>query len=265
MTLIDVHEHIGLGSYEFDLAKVPERGDFHSWIDRVLAVGPAGGQSRVLLPPLYYQTTQGIEDVRRLNDVLALAATRTDLHVAAALGFVEPQHGRAAFDEIDRIARGNLRGIVFSPRCQGVFADIPEMITLVKHAGEHGLVVMTHATPGSANERLWRIWNLAEQCADVKMLALGAFASWENIQQILSNGGKATNLRYDTSGLEFEPITRVIEELGAERILYGSGAHDGRAAAAMRPIDREPFADLPDSIRAMVLHGNAAIFLGLAK
>jgi hypothetical protein len=124
---------------------------------------------------------------------------------------------------------------------------------------------MIHATPGSANERLWRIWNLAEQCADVKMLALGAFASWENIQEILSNPDRVTNLRYDTSGLESEPITRVIEKLGAERILYGSGAHDGRAAAATRSSGREPFIELPDSIRAMVLHRNAAIFLGLAK
>jgi predicted TIM-barrel fold metal-dependent hydrolase len=265
MPLVDVHEHIGLGNVEFDFMEVPHRSDFSSWIERTLAVGARKDRGRVLLPPLYYEMPRGIENVRHLNDLLAAAASRTDLGIVATLGVVEPQHGQAAIDEISRIAETPLKGIVFSARAQGVFADIPEIVALVRHAGQNGLSVMIHATPGSANERLWRVWNLAEQCPDVPMAALGAFATWDSTQEVLVNAAKAPHLLYDTAGLEVEPIARVVEKLGAHRVMYGSGAHDINAAARLRAFASEPFRELPSAAREMVLHRNAAGFLRLAQ
>ena len=264
VNVIDIHQHIGLGHHEADLMVVPSRDEFSSWSDLALAHCEAKDRYRALLPPTFYQTAAGINDVRRLNDLMDLLSTRKDRGVVGSFGIVEPHHGSAALDEIGRIAKSNLKGIVFSPRTQGVYADTPEIIALTQHAGEHGLTVMIHATAASSNEPLWRIWNLATSCKDVSMVALGAFASWDNIQAILANPDTAPNLKYDTAGLHALPISFVTQKLGADRLLYGSGAHDTAAAGGLSSGSLPPFEDLESELRHRILYRNAEHFLNLS-
>jgi predicted TIM-barrel fold metal-dependent hydrolase len=246
---IDVHQHIGLGDDEFDLFDVPAEAAFDAWLNREAATLPAlpPGWARVLLPPIYFKSTGGAKDVRRLNDLMAAAAARPEFRAMAAFGVVEPQQGEASFEELDRMARIGLAGPAFSPRAQGVFADTPELVALVRRATAQGLLSALHATPASGNEALWRIWNLAAQCAPVPILALGALAGWENVQAILAGGGPG-NLYYDTARLAGGvALGGLATKLGSNRLLYGGG---GSAEA------------IPEALRDGILRDNALRLLG---
>jgi predicted TIM-barrel fold metal-dependent hydrolase len=256
---IDIHQHLALGAGEFDLIEVPAEDAFPEWLDRAAAAMPRlpQGWTRALLPPVFFQSAGGAQDVRRLNDLMLAAAARPELSVVAAFGVVEPQQGEAAFAELDRIARQGLDGVAFSPRAQGVFADTPELVALVRHATGCGLLTLVHATPRSGNESLWRIWNLAEQCAPSPIVALGALGDWENVQAI--NAAESPgNLYYDTAGLADAAVAAAAKRLTLQRVLYGSGAHDAAHAARVR-LSHEA---IPEDLRPAVLRDNARRLLG---
>lgn len=258
-SFIDLHQHLGLGRGEFDLIEIPDEDAFAGWLDHAAATMPRlpHGCARALLPPIYFQSAGGAEDVRRLNDLMLAAAARPELSAVAAFGVVEPHHGEAAFAELDRIARLGLDGVVFSPRAQGVFANTPELVALVKHAATRGLLTLVHATPRSGNETLWRIRDLAEQCAPAPIVALGALGDWETVLAVTA-GESPRNLHYDTAGIAVAAVAGLVKRLTTERLLYGSGAHDAARAALVGPLQQH----LAEELGPAILRDNALRLLG---
>jgi predicted TIM-barrel fold metal-dependent hydrolase len=220
---------------------------------------PGRAEDLLLTPPAYYALANGIADDRSVNDALLGAALR--LH-ALACGVAEPRFGKAALKEIERIAALGAAGIVFSPRAQGVFTADQAMVEACRHTARCGLAVMIRSAPYSINESLARIWTLAEACPEARLVVLGGFVSWENIQLARWNRGGPDNVSYDLSGLsEAHDLAALVADLGAERLMFGSGGSwdCGRVAALVEGCN------LAESDRAAILAGNARVVFGTTE
>jgi predicted TIM-barrel fold metal-dependent hydrolase len=211
---------------------------------------PGRADDLLLTPPAYYVLARGIADDRSVNDALLGTAQRLG---ALACGVAEPRFGKPALEEIERIAALGAAGIVVSARAQGVFAADQAMVEACRHATRCGLAVMIRSAPYSINESLARIWTLASSCPEARLVVLGGFASWENIQLARWNRGGPDNVSYDLSGLsEAHDLTALVADLGAARLLFGSGPWDrGRVPALVEGCG------LSESDRAAILAGNA--------
>lgn len=265
MEIIDIHRRIVPDLAEDQLFRVPEHSDFASWI---AGAGLAASEDSryALVPPAFYVLSQGLADTRRLNDLMRAIKDDLGTHAPAAFGIVEPHHGEAALDEIDRIADElHLTGIVWRHRAHGVYADVPIMSRFIARAAERGLVPMMYASPHSMNESLWRIWNLAEQFADVPMIVLGALADWEHLQQILATPERAANVHYDLSDFFGEPgdLAGIAKRLGAHRLVYGGGACGARANLNQSLGTHIAQGALTDDVKQAILSGNARRLLRL--
>jgi predicted TIM-barrel fold metal-dependent hydrolase len=74
--------------------------------------------------------------------------------------------------------------------------------------------------------------------------------------------------RFDTVHLEtscimgYEAVAKTVQQVGAERLLFGSGAPVQHGAAALSKVLH---ASLPDDQKEMIAGGNARRLLGLEK
>jgi predicted TIM-barrel fold metal-dependent hydrolase len=265
MISLDVHRHIGMGAGEYDLFAVPPAGEISAWVARWAASEGGEGGPAILSPPPYYKLTNGLDDTRRLNDLMAALIAEGGDNAVAACGTVEPHHGDAALPEIDRMARElGLKGVVWRHRAQGIYADHPVMARFVTRALDNGLVPMVHATL-STNETLWRYKKMAEKFAGHRIVVLGALYEWDQKLEILAEPEAAPNLIYDTAQVTAPSIIEeMVETLGADRIVFGSGFEYRPGPQALadsgRAIDQ---AKLRDEARRKLMSENAAAIFGL--
>lgn len=207
---------------------------------------------RLLTPPVYYSLANGIADNRAINDALVTAARGMG---SRAFGVAEPKYGDAAAREIERLAALDAAGVVWSPRAQGQFGNDAALAELIRHADRLGLVSMIHSSPYSINEALWRIWNLAGQCGGTALVILGAFESWEGIQQVRDAKGGPSGVFYDLSAMsEGYDLDHLVASMGADRLLFGTGGGDG-LAETMGAIERST---IGEHDRAAIFNRNAA-------
>lgn len=266
MISLDVHRHVGMGVGEYDLFTVPRAGEIAAWVPQWAASEGADGGAAILSPPPYYKLTNGLEDTRRLNDMMAALVDEGGDNAVAACGTVEPHHGDAALPEIDRMARElGLKGVVWRHRAQGIYADHPVMYRFVARALDNGLVPMVHATL-STNETLWRYKKMADRFADHRIIVLGALYEWDQKLEILAEPEAAPNLIYDTAQVTAPSIIEeMVEILGDHRIVFGSGFEYRPGPQALadsaRAIEQ---AKLSDEARRKVMAGNAAALFGVA-
>jgi len=265
LEIIDIHRHIITDVADNELFRVPERSDFASWIAAAPLTANTNKNTRyAILPPSFYVLTNGLADTRRLNDLMA--AVREKINAPAAFGLVEAHHGEAALEEIDRIADElRLTGIVWRHRAQGVYADVPIMTKFIARAAERRLVPMLYVTPASMNESLWRVWNLAEQFPTVPIIALGALANWEYLQQILATPDRATNIHYEISNFFGEPedLGALAKRLGSHRVVYGCGGCGAVPRLDSNFGERIAQSALADDVKHAILSGNAKRLLHL--
>ena len=246
----------------FDMAGDAAAAAAAAALYRRVAPRQNGGRC-VLAPPLYYLLAAGAADVRAVNDFV-LAQARQDRTVAAALGVVEPKYEDDAFRELERLASLGGKGVVWSARAQGVFADDTRLAPLCRRAHELGLRSIFRAAPFSTNEALWRIWRLARECPEVPIVVAGALQTYDYAQFIEANGGGPDNLLYDTAGwtVSTNPV-RLLALVGEQRVLFGSGAlapADEAAADLQRHLHR---AGIAAAAIERVMWMNAATHLNL--
>jgi predicted TIM-barrel fold metal-dependent hydrolase len=265
MISLDVHRHVGLGVTEYDLFDVPAAGETAGWVSQWAASEGREGDAAILSPPPYYKLTNGLDDTRRLNDMMAALVAEGGDSAVAACGTVEPHHGDAALPEIDRMARElGLKGIVWRHRAQGIYADHPVMYRFVARALDQGLVPMVHSTL-STNETLWRYKKMADKFAGHPIIVLGALYEWDQKLEILAEPEAAPNLIYDTAQVTAPSIIEeMVEILGEHRIVFGSGFEYRPGGQALADAPRAILqATLSDEARRKVLAGNAAALFGL--
>jgi predicted TIM-barrel fold metal-dependent hydrolase len=258
---LDVHRHVGLGETEFDLFTVPAASERAGWVASL----DAGEGAAILSPPAYYKLTNGLEDTRRLNDLMAEIAAQGAGNAVAACGTVEPHHGDIALEEIDRMARElKLKGIVWRHRAQGIYSDHPIMIRFVARALDQGLVPMVHATLAT-NEVMWRYRRLADKFAPHPIIVLGALYEWDQKLEILAEPEAAINLIYDTAQVTAPSIIQeMVETLGDHRLVFGSGFEYRPSPAAAAGTTKAILeANLSDEAQQKVLRDNAIALFGL--
>src|SRR4029453_18324528 len=177
--VLDVHHHVGDAFTGLGGELDPARGMSAAEYDRVelasrLAIRDAGGvRQAVVIPGHGYLRPNGIADTRRINDAIARYRDRMPDRFPVAVGIVEPQHGGALLDEIDRCGDElRLAGISFHTRFQGVSLDSRWILAAVERLAERGMVPVVHAMDETPEESLWKLTALARAVPDTKVLAL---------------------------------------------------------------------------------------------
>ena len=209
-------------------------------------------------------------DITKRNDALiALAAKNPDM---IAIATVHPYDGDAALAEVDRVAAGGVRLLKIHPHTQKFDAADPRVLTLVKHAGDRGMiVVMDNASiVPSDNEKLF---NLALAAPKTKFIfghmgGLG-FRFW-NILALARTAENlfADNIYFDISASVILAADSPIEEeyvwtirnVGVDHVLIAS---DFPQISLPKTLEAFAKLDLTDAERAKIRSGNARKLLGL--
>ena len=209
-------------------------------------------------------------DITKRNDALiALAAKNPDM---IAIATVHPHDGDAALAEVDRVAAGGVRLLKIHPHTQKFDAADPRVLTLVKHAGDKGMiVVMDNASiVPSDNEKLF---NLALAAPKTKFIfghmgGLG-FRFW-NILALARTAENlfADNIYFDISASVILAADSPIEEeyvwtirnVGVDHVLIAS---DFPQISLPKTLEAFAKLDLTDAERAKIRSGNARKLLGL--
>ena len=210
------------------------------------------------------------DNIARRNDALiALAAKNPDM---VAIATVHPYDGDAALVEVDRVAARGVRLLKIHPHTQKFDAADPRVLTLVKRAGEKGLVVvMDNASiVPSDNEKLFNLALAAPKTKFVfgHMGGLG-FRFW-NILALARTAENlfADNIYFDISGsvilaadspVEAEFVW-TIRNVGVDHVLIAS---DFPQISLPKTLEAFAKLDLTDEERAKIRSGNARKLLGL--
>jgi len=241
LEIADAHQHIGglgsaLGSW-----REPALGADEERAQRVAAMRGHGIRWAVIQPAHAYDKADGIAATRRVNDGIAAYRARDPEHFPIALGTVEPSHGERSVEEIERAARElDLDGISWHHRLQGSFIDIPAMRPYLRKLAELSLVPFVHVNAESRLEAPWQLQKLAYEFPELSFVALDAFYSYEQTNEVLFYAERTPNIVWDLGGPYvaslFAFIEPAIRSLGAERfcfsanLSYLASAHEERPA-----------------------------------
>jgi hypothetical protein len=183
---------------------------------------------------------------------------------------VHPADGRAALDEIDRVAAGGAAWLKLHPNTQEFDVADPAVADVVKKATENGLPVLFDAySPWDANQP-GKFVNLAMAVTDAKLIL--AHAHGPGFPQLLIYDivgrypGWQRNVWIDISvtgpmlagGPFAEKFTWVLRKVGTDRVIFGSDYPLDDPLTAARAV-----ADLGFTAteQAAILHDNAESLL----
>ncbi len=218
-----------------------------------------------------HQALQGqMDKIRAGNDtVIALAAGHPDVVPVAT---VHPYDGQAALDEVTRVASSGVKVLKIHPHTQQFDAADPRVLTLVRHAGAQGMVVLmdnANILPGDSE----RLFNLAIQAPQTKFIFahIGGmnFRFWNMLALArTADDFFAENIYFDVSGpLELaadSPIEAefvwTLRNVGIDRVLLGSDYPQLTLGDAVDALER---LDLTAEEKAKIRSGNARRLFGL--
>lgn len=274
MNIFDCHHHVG--DVSGFLAGTADAGDVPSDADgdgiatemtaRLAIMDGAGVDQAAVIPGHGYERRAGIADTRRINDEIAAYRDRCSDRFPVAIGIVEPQHGDASFDELDRIATDlRLTGVSFHARFQGVSMDDPRISAYIGTMGELGLVPLLHAMTESSDEALWKVAGIARAHPELPMLVLDVFSSFEGTKEANDVAGVCPNLLFDTSlSYNFDFIEAFAKRFGAHRVVFGTDLYSpplGRRISHLLGQIHE--SSLSDDDKASILGANARRLFGV--
>ena len=272
--VLDVHHHVGDAFTALGGDLDPAGGMSAAEYDRVelesrLAIMDAGGvHQAVVIPGHGYLRPSGIADTRRINDAIARYRDRMPDRFPVAVGIVEPQHGAALLDEIDRCRDElGLAGISFHTRFQGVSLDSRWITAAVERLAERRMVPVVHVMDETPEEALWKLTALARALPDTRILALDPFCSYEATRQCFLIAELAPNILFDTSlSYNFDSIEDFARRFGAERVAFGTDLYSwpvGKRVSHL--LGQIVESQLADRDKALILGGNARSLFGLAQ
>ena len=210
-----------------------------------------------------------IDAIRAGNDgIIALGQAHPSVLPIAT---VHPYDGDAALEELARVAAAGVRVLKLHAHTQRFDIDDPRVETLVRRAGELGMVVLTdnaNILPGDSE----KLFNLAVRVPGTKFILahMGGmnFRFW-NILMLArtADGFGFDNLYFDISGpvlladspLEAEFVW-TLRNVGIDHVLLGSDYPQMGLAAAVDALER---LDLTDEEKAKIRWGNAQALFGL--
>ncbi|MFC1864717.1 amidohydrolase family protein [Chloroflexota bacterium] len=191
------------------------------------------------------------------------------------IGFctVQPQSFEAALDEIERCAKGGVRGVgeirpdmqLLDLRDEEVMGPFIEVITKYK------LILLTHASepvgheyPGKGGITPDMLYPLITSFPDLTLVCahwgggLPFYALMPEVKRAMSN------VFFDTAASPFlyspQVYNQVIQLVGADKILFGS---DYPLLAPSRLLEEIKSLDLHEETERLILSGNAQMLLGI--
>jgi uncharacterized protein len=212
---------------------------------------------------------KSLDRTRARNDGLLQLAEDSDGFFYPVCS-VHPADGRAALDEIDRVAGDGAAWLKLHPNTQQFDVADPDVADVVKKATENGLPVLFDAySPWDANQP-GKFANLALAVPDAKLIL--AHAHGPGFPQLLVYDvvgrypGWQRNVWIDISvigmmlagGPLAEQFAWVLRKVGIDRIIFGSDYPlDNPLAAVCAVIDL----GFNDAEQAAILHDNAESLL----
>jgi hypothetical protein len=207
--------------------------------------------------------------VRANNDAhIALAAKYPQMMPIAT---VHPYDGQAALTELSRVAARGVKVLKLHPHTQKFDASDPRVLTLVKHAGALGVIVLmdnANILPGDSE----RLFNLAVNAPKTKFIFahLGGtnFRFWNTLALARTAAGFfADNIYFDISatvvlvaGSPIEPeFVWTLRNVGTDHVLLGSDYPQftlGKTVAALNSLN------LTAQEKGLILSGNARKLFG---
>ena len=191
------------------------------------------------------------------------------------IGFcaVQPRSPEAAIAEIERCAKGGIRGIgEMRPDMQLFnFRDETVMEPLVEVMRKHNLILLTHTSepvgheyPGKGDITPEMLYSFITSFPDLTIVCahwgggLPFYALMPEVKQAMSN------VFFDTAASPFlyspQVYHQVAQLVGADRILFGS---DFPLLAQSRLLNEIKSLNLPEETKSLILSGNARRLLGI--
>jgi len=191
------------------------------------------------------------------------------------IGFcsVQPQSFNAALDEIERCAKGGIRGVgeirpdmqLFDLRDEEVMKPFVDMLK------KHNLIMLTHATepvghiyPGKGAVTPEILYPFIASHPELTIVCahwgggLPFYALMPEVKEAMKN------VHFDTAASPFlynhKIYEQVINLVGADKILFGSDYPLLEQGRVLREIES---LDLPEEIQKQILAGNAQRLLGI--
>jgi len=191
------------------------------------------------------------------------------------IGFcaVQPQSPEAAIAEIERCAKGGIRGVGEMRPDMQLFdlGDEEVMPPFVELLRKHKLILLTHASepvghdyPGKGIITPDRLYPFITSFPDLTVVCahwgggLPFYALMPEVKQAMEN------VFFDTAASPFlyspQVYNQVIQLVGADKILFGS---DYPLLAQTRLLQEINSADLPEEAKSLILSGNAQGLLSI--
>jgi predicted TIM-barrel fold metal-dependent hydrolase len=275
ISVIDCHHHVGsiAAVAAGDAAADEESPAFRDAELRVRrqTMAELGVDQAILIPGHGYLRPNGNADTIAVNNAIAAYRDGDPGRFPAALGVVEPLHGKASIRELHRIKDElGLAGVSFHVRFQGVATNSGLVLTLAREMAALGLVPFVHAADASKDEDWWKVQDFADAIPETPVVALDAFTTSEKSWEALRVARQTSNLYFDTSvspGLHF--VLPVLDEVGPERIIFGTDQYSAVSppgpSSRRNIIDQLAATDRVDlETKRAILGGNVRRLLNLA-
>ena len=236
-----------------------------------------GIEKSIILLGTNYRRTNGIEDTKRVNDLVAAYVSKHSDRFPVGAGTVEVTHGDASLKELDRCANElKLRGIVWHHAHSGVHINHPFMRPILKRMQDLRLIPFIHiASPPF--ESTWMIEELAEEFPAITFVALGGLAARNTMEESIRMARKRKNILFDTSVVIHAKeisIETHIQRMGSDRMVFGSDIHAWPSIGQIPKLtsnminesggEINPHASITDDQKADILGRNAMRLLGLS-
>jgi predicted TIM-barrel fold metal-dependent hydrolase len=199
------------------------------------------------------------DDLRQQNDQV-LTAIRRWPDRAFGFVYVNPKHGRASLDEINRcIADGPMVGVKLWVAMR---ANSPELDPIVERATELKAVIFQHTwlkiagnLPGESTPM--DLATLAARHPNAKIICGHTGGDWEQgVRAVRAQPNISVDLGGGDPGAGITEMA--VRELGPSRVIYGSDA-PGRSFASQ--LAKVHGAEIPDAAKNQILSANLKNFL----
>jgi uncharacterized protein len=191
----------------------------------------------VIMPVHRYLRPHGIEDTRRMNDVVASYRDQDPDHFPYAVGITEPTYGEVGLAEIERIdADLGMIGVSYHTRWQGVTTDDPWVRDGLECMEERRLLPFVHAFAESTMEAPYMVCRLAARFPDMPFVITDALSSVGQSSQFLEDARRLDNLYFDTSCAWNMNLIRLwVQQVGAARLIFGSDTYSSEMVTMHTP------------------------------
>jgi predicted TIM-barrel fold metal-dependent hydrolase len=242
--VIDAHAHVG-----------PGRGiDRPHHPDDVVRVMDRLGVERNIVSGLMFATGVRLESMNDWVDDCLIA------HPDRFLGYcyINPNFPESMSAEIERcFDNPGFAGFKLHVSWNGVAYDSERYAPVYEHAAARGVPILAHTW---GDESVRALARMARQYPTIPFLAGHSGAG--DVEINLDEARQTPNLYLELTYSGGTPalVTRLVREVGAERVIWGS---DTILFAASHQIGKVVFAEIPEEEKRLVLGGNAKRLFGL--